>query len=65
MRRRPKAKSCWGRDGAADTEAGSGCRLTIVATDQLETGIRRAAWQVAIFDKAGAVSRCPFLTLAA
>ena len=45
-------------NGAADTEAG-GCQLTIVATNQLETGIRRAAWQVAIFDKSGAVQSLP------
>ena len=47
-------------NGASDTEAG-GCQLTIVATNQLETGIRRAAWQVAIFDKAGAVQSLPIL----
>ena len=47
-------------NGAADTEAG-GCQLTIVATNQLETGIRRAAWQVAIFDKSGAVQSLPIL----
>ena len=47
-------------NGATETEAG-GCQLTIVATNQLETGIRRAAWQVAIFDKAGAVQSLPIL----
>ena len=47
-------------NGATDTEAG-GCQLTIVATNQLETGIRRAAWQVAIFDKSGAVQSLPIL----
>lgn len=47
-------------NGAADTEAG-GCQLTIVATNQLETGIRRAAWQVAIFDKAGAAQSLSIL----
>ncbi|RCW87049.1 hypothetical protein [Paracoccus lutimaris] len=47
-------------NGASDTKAG-GCQLTIVATNQLETGIKRAAWQVAIFDKAGAVQSLPIL----
>ena len=32
-----------------------------MATNRLETGIRRAAWQVAIFDKAGAVQSLPIL----
>ncbi|HRM74799.1 MAG TPA: hypothetical protein PLI13_08875 [Paracoccus sp. (in: a-proteobacteria)] len=56
----PENKIMLELNGAADTEAG-GCQLTIVATNQLETGIRRAAWQVAIFDKEGAVQSLPIL----
>ena len=56
----PDNKNMLELNGATDTEAG-GCQLTIVATNQLETGIRRAAWQVAIFDKAGAVQSLPSL----
>ena len=41
-------------NSAAATEDG-GCRLTMVTTNRTETGLSRAAWQVAIFDGAGIV----------
>ena len=56
----PDSKITLELNGAADTEAG-GCQLTIVATNRLDKGIKRAAWQVAIFDKAGAVQSLPIL----
>ena len=36
-------------------------KLTLVATNRLDKPIRRAAWQVAIFDRAGAVQSLPIL----
>lgn len=47
-------------NGATDTEDG-GCQLTVVTTNRLDRAIKRAAWQVAIFDKAGAVQSLPIL----
>ncbi|MFC3529853.1 hypothetical protein ACFOMH_16890 [Paracoccus mangrovi] len=47
-------------NGATDTEDG-GCQLTVVTTNRLDQGIKRAAWQVAIFDKQGAVQSLPIL----
>ncbi len=44
----------------ADNDAG-GCRMTVVTTNRLSQGIRRAAWQVAIFDASGAVRSLPVL----
>lgn len=41
-------------NSAGATEDG-GCRLTMVTTNRTETGLSRAAWQVAIFDGAGIV----------
>lgn len=38
-----------------------GCRLTMVTTSRLEQTLERAAWQVAIFDKAGVVQDLPIL----
>lgn len=38
-----------------------GCRLTVVASNRLEQGLERAAWQVAIFDSAGLVQSLPVL----
>ena len=56
----PDSKITLELNGAADTEAG-GCQLTIVATNRLDKGLKRAAWQVAMFDKAGAVQALPIL----
>lgn len=47
-------------NNATDTEAGA-CQLTIVATNRMDQGIKRAAWQVAIFDRAGTVQSLPIL----
>lgn len=51
-------------NGAADTENG-GCQLTMVTTNRLARDIRRAAWQVAIFDAAGIVQSLPVLDFGA
>lgn len=51
-------------NGAAAIETG-GCRLTVVTTNQLDKGIKRAAWQVAIFDKGGVVQSLPILDFGA
>ena len=56
----PDGKIVLELNGAADTEDG-GCKLTLVATNRLDKPIRRAAWQVAIFDRAGAVQSLPIL----
>ena len=45
---------------AADT-ATDACRLTVVTTNRLPLGLRRAAWQVAIFDRDGVVRSLPVL----
>lgn len=47
-------------NGAIDTEDG-GCQLTVVTSNRLDQNIRRAAWQVAIFDAQGAVQSLPVL----
>lgn len=41
---------------AKDTEAGS-CRLTYVAANQTGTALERTAYEVAVFDSEGAVTR--------
>lgn len=51
-------------NGAVTTKDG-GCQLTLVATNALPTGLTRAAWQVAIFDRAGAVQGLPILDFGA
>ncbi|CAM3062038.1 hypothetical protein SAMN04488021_11330 [Paracoccus aminovorans] len=45
----------------AAADAGGACQLTLVVTNTLETGLKRAAWQVAVFDKAGTVQGLPIL----
>lgn len=47
-------------NGAIDTEDG-GCQLTVVTSNRLDQDIKRAAWQVAIFDAQGAVQSLPVL----
>lgn len=51
-------------NAAAPSEAG-GCRLTMVTTSRLPRGLRRAAWQVAIFDPQGVVQGLPILDFGA
>lgn len=51
-------------NGAVPTEAGD-CRLTMVTTNRIGTGLTRAAWQVAIFDTAGVVQALPILDFGA
>ncbi|WP_199261301.1 hypothetical protein [Paracoccus binzhouensis] len=41
------------------------CQLTLVVTNGLPAALKRAAWQVAIFDKAGAVQSLPILDFGA
>ncbi|MFK7836777.1 MAG: hypothetical protein AB8B60_11190 [Sulfitobacter sp.] len=43
-------------NGAAETEAGS-CRLTYVAANQTGAALERAAYEVAVFDAQGSVTR--------
>lgn len=47
-------------NAAADTPTGA-CRLIVVTTNRLPQGLRRAAWQVAIFDRDGVVRSLPVL----
>lgn len=51
-------------NGASTTAQGA-CQLTLVVTNQLPTGLSRAAWQVAIFDTQGAVQSLPVLDFGA
>ena len=51
-------------NAAADTAAGA-CRLTVVTNNRLGQGLRRAAWQVAIFDREGVVRSLPVLDFGA
>lgn len=51
-------------NGAAATPDGA-CQLTLVVTNGLPQTLRRAAWQVAIFDRAGAVQSLPVLDFGA
>lgn len=43
-------------NAAAETEAGS-CRLTYVASNQTDTALDRTAYEVAVFDAEGVVTR--------
>ena len=43
-------------NAAAETEAGS-CRLTYVASNQTDTALERTAYEVAVFDAQGVVTR--------
>ncbi|QFQ88763.1 hypothetical protein F8A10_15025 [Paracoccus kondratievae] len=47
-------------NGAVSTAEGA-CQLTIVLANRLTQGLRRAAWQVAVFDKDGVVKGLPVL----
>lgn len=51
-------------NGAADTQTGA-CQLTMVVTNRGDVALKRAAWQVAIFDPAGAVQSLPILDFGA
>lgn len=51
-------------NSAVDTAEG-GCQLTVVTTNRLDSGLKRAAWQVAIFDDAGVVQSLPILDFGA
>lgn len=51
-------------NGAA-ASADGGCQLTLVASNALDLGLARAAWQVAIFDREGAVQGLPILDFGA
>lgn len=47
-----------------DNEEG-GCGLVVVTTNRLSQGLKRAAWQVAIFDQDGVVKSLPVLDFGA
>ena len=49
---------------ATDNDAG-GCGLVVMTTNRLDVGLRRAAWQVAIFDQDGVVKSLPVLDFGA
>ena len=49
---------------ASDNESG-GCGLVVMTTNRLPQGIRRAAWQMAIFDAEGVVKSLPVLDFGA
>ena len=51
-------------NSASDTAAGD-CRLTYVATNQTEVGLDQAAYEVAVFDGAGIVTRILVLAFGA
>lgn len=45
---------------ATDNDQG-GCGLIVITTNQTDKALRRAAWQVAIFDQDGVVKALPVL----
>lgn len=49
---------------ATDNDAG-GCGLVVMTTNRTDKAIKRAAWQVAIFDQAGVVKALPVLDFGA
>ncbi len=51
-------------NGLTDADGGS-CALTFLTTNRLPQGLKRAAWQVAIFDTDGAVKALPVLDFGA
>lgn len=51
-------------NAAAETEAGA-CRFTYVASNQSDTALDRAAYQLAVFDAEGVVTRLLVLDLGA
>ena len=51
-------------NGATTTAQGD-CQLTMVVTNQMPQGLKRAAWQIAIFDDTGAVRNLPVLDFGA
>lgn len=48
----------------SDGEEG-GCGLVVVTTNRLSQGLKRAAWQVAVFDQDGVVKSLPVLDFGA
>lgn len=60
----PEGKILLELNSAVDTAEG-GCQLTVVTTNRLDGGLKRAAWQVAIFDDAGVVQSLPILDFGA
>ena len=49
---------------ATDNDAG-GCGLVVMTTNRTDKAIKRAAWQVAIFDQGGVVKALPVLDFGA